>query len=223
MKLTQIELRTKFKHPKEKEFNRESWCVPELYWSSLKDYNTNKTKKCVIRLDNDWGADINQVTNQASVIQINIDFDFKTYFNLTSIDRKKMQLEVLHNGMMKIAEIENWETDSLLDTYNNCLKRDLKYEFFISKKLKASPNRKYHINFWCEWGIKMCKLYYVLYDKDKEERVRKLLIEKESFLGEFVYYVKYRWTGDKKVILENNHRAKEVFNIDVTKHLEKVT
>ncbi len=223
MKLTQIELRTKFKHPKEKKFNKESWPIPELYWSSLKSYNTFKTRKCVVRLDNDWGTDLNKITNQANVIQININFDFKTYFKQSSLDKKKMQLEVLHYGMMKIADMENWEINGLLDAYNNCIERDLKYGFFISKKPKVSPDRKFFINFWCEWDIKICKLYYILYNKNKEEQRRKLLIKKESFFGEFVYYIKYKWDGNTKVILENNHNTKEVFNINVIKHLEEET
>lgn len=139
MELTQVELRTRFKHTKEREFNIESWCIPELYWSFLTDYNTNKTKKCVVRLDSNWEEDHNLITDQANVIQINVDFDFDVYFELSARPKKRMQLESLHKGMMKIAEYKNWETDPLLDAYNNCLTKDLKYEFLVASKSKASP------------------------------------------------------------------------------------
>lgn len=221
MKLTQIELRTKFQHKAEQEFNKESWSIPEFYWSFLKNYNTDKTKKCVIRLDSDWGETVNKITDQANVVQINMNFDFDSYFKSSDNIKKVLQLKVLHTGMMKIAEVKGWDIDSILDAYNKVVKNDLKYEFLVSEKIKASPNKKYYINFWCEWDISYCKLYWVLYDKQKKEIARKLIIEKDSFLGEFVYYIKYKWLDNENIVLENKHRCDEVFNINLNKYLTK--
>lgn len=219
MKLTQIELRTKFQHKHENEFNRESWCIPELYWSSLKKYDTGKVKKCVVRLDNDWGIDLNKITLQANVIQINLNFNFNTYYKCSITDKKMMQLKILHVGMIKIWEEMRWDVNVILDAYNYALKKDLKYEFLVSEKLKASPNRKHYINFWCEWDLDCCKLYWVLYNKQRNEISRELIIKKEAFLGEFVYYIKYKWVDNKNVTIENKHRNNEVFNIRLDKYL----
>lgn len=223
MKLTQVELRAKFKHRNQKEFNKESWCVSELYWSFLKDYDTEKTQKCVIRLDDDWGAELYKLTDHSNVIQVNINFNFSRYFELSNKDKKKRQLESLHKGMMKMAEIKKWNTDPLLDAYNECLKKDLKYEFFIFNKAKASPSRKLYINFWCEWGIDLCKLYWMIYDKNQKIQARELLIEKEAFWGEFVYYIKPKWIDNETVIVESKQRVNELFTINIGNYKIKTT
>ncbi len=192
------------------QFNSETWCVSELYWSYLKKYNTNKIQKCIVSLNFDWKEHLLKYDDIANVAKINLNFDFDHYFSIKNkLEKKKILLDTLHEGMMIIAENEGWEADSLLDAYNNCLKINVEYQFFIGK-IKASPNRKRKVNFWCNWDIDAFEVFLVLYDKNNEEIERTKIIEDENtYNGEFIYYVTYKWIDDKTVLLKDNYMSEK--------------
>lgn len=206
MSLTQIDLRTEYKHPKQLEFNPESWCISELYWSKLKDYNTEKVKKCNIIVSDSWKEEqLYQYTNWSDAKGINMPFDFAHYFQASKHEKKKRQLQVLFEGMSRIAEIEGWEKDPLMDAYNDCLASDLIYQFDVGKP-KLSPDRKHKIGFWCNWDIDGFELYWVLYNTKENEIKRKKLLERAPQFGEFVYYLKWKWIDKTVVLLEDKFK-----------------
>lgn len=206
MSFNQIRLSAAFEHKYQLRFNKESWCISELYWSQLKHYDTKKTQKAVVTLNDSWEEDIYLYTDWSNLKGINMPFNFEQYFNLEKQERKRMQLEVLHSGMVKIAEKEGWEMNPLLDAYNGCLKKNLEYNFLVGDKLKSSPDRKFQIGFWCNWDIDKFEVYWVLFDKNKNEVIRQLLIEKETFMGEFIYYVSWKWKDKKTILLEDKYK-----------------
>jgi len=185
--------------------NSEAWSIPELYCSFIKDLDTGKVVKVNINIRAEWGDLLDYYENYVDVITIRNHFDFSAYLNLNNLDKKKMQLEAVHSGMMQIAEKEGWNIDPLLDAYSKCLKNNLEYQFDIGK-LKTSPNRKYKIGFWCNWDIDVFELYWVLYDKNNNEIKRQKLLEKPPYEGEFVYYTKWKWLDNSKVLLEDKYK-----------------
>ena len=214
MNLTQIDLRLPYKHRYGDSFSPKTWCVPELYWSYLRDYPTGNIEKVnIIVSDN---SDDEESMSVSGFSEAYLLFDFETYFTSNKLDKKKMQLEAVHTGMMQIAEKEGWDTDPLLDAYSKCLKNNLEYQFDVGK-LKSSSNRKYKIGFWCNWDIDVFELYWVLYDKNSNEIKRKKLIEREPFEGVFVYYLKWKWLNNTHVVIQNNYKygKKESWEINI--------
>lgn len=193
------------------QFNSETWCVSELYWSYLKKYNTNKIQKCIISLNFDWKENLLKYDDIANIAKINLNFDFDRYFSIKhKLEKKKILLDTIHEGMMIIAENKGWEVDSLLDAYNNCLKKNIEYQFFVGK-IKTSPNRKRKINFWCNWDINIFEVFLVLYDKNNKEIERKKIIEDENtYNGEFIYYVTYKWVNDETILLKDNYTSEKI-------------
>ncbi len=216
MKLTQIDLRLPYKHKYGKVFSPETWCIPGLYWSQLKEYSypTGNIQKINILLSDNWDNELDKPMVVTGFKECHLTFDFDTYFSLGKFDRKKMLLEAVHNGMMQIAEKEKWETDTLLDAYNKCLEKNLEYQFDVGK-LKSSPNRKHKIGFWCNWDIDIFELYWVLYDKKDNELKRKKLIDKPPYEGEFIYYAKWKWLDNSIVLLEDKYGKNEKWEIRV--------
>lgn len=215
MSLSQIDLRPVYKHRYQAKFSPEAWCIPELYWSFLKNYSIENVQKINIIVSDEWKDQVYKLGSVPGFREINMPFDFQKYFTLDIQGRKLMQLDVVHNGMMKLAEKEGWEVNPLLDAYNGCLEKDLKYEFFVSSKTKLSPDRKYGINFWCEWELESCKLFWVLYDKKRQEQTRELLIQKGAFQGQFVYYIKFKWINNSTVMVESKFPKKELYEINL--------
>lgn len=206
MKLSQINLRTTHKSIHSEKFNPESWVVPELYWSFLKNYSTSLVQKINIYVSDDWKNSLTYPMTVTGFREAFINFDFQRYFTLNGFERKKLQLEAVHNGMMQIAQKENWEINSLLDAYNSCLKANLEYKFFIKNTFKTSPNKQHSIGFWCVWDIEFCKVIWVLRDKNKNELKRDLLIETESYKGEFSYYLEWQWMDNQNVIVNDKFK-----------------
>ena len=205
MSLNQVDLRTKYNHRFERQFNIESWCIAELYWRKLKDYDTGNVKKCTIYVSDDWGDKEYYYTNWSDSKCMNVPFKFDKYFASDNYGKKKMQLDAIHDGMIKIVEKEGWDINPLLDSYNKCLEDKLEYKFYIGKP-KSSPNRKYKFNFWCNWDIDIFEVYWVLQDNKGKEIRREKFIEKEPYLGQFIYYTKFKWINKFTILFEDNYK-----------------
>ncbi len=211
--LIRIDLRLEHGTEYQKKFNGESWCVAELYryfiWNH--QYETGKIRQCCIELSEDWKDDL-KVIDTTVIKDFKLNFNFKKYFQLDKLTKKKMQLDVLHQGMLEIANKESWETDTLTKAYNYCMENNLENKFFVKNKFMSSPDRKYKIGFFCNWDIDKFEVFWVLFDKTKKEIKRKLLIEKEPHWGEFIYYVKWKWLDNQTVLLEDKYKYGKKIN-----------
>ncbi|MFC3813330.1 hypothetical protein [Lacihabitans lacunae] len=205
MELREIKLSAQYNRIFTKEFNSETWSLSELYWSFIKEYNTGKVKKCNVVVSDDWGDLLEYYESYVDMITIRNHFAFDTYSTLGKEDRKRMQLEAVHKGMMQIAEKEGWEIDPLLDAYNKCLEKNLAYQFEVGKP-KSSPDKKHKIGFWCNWDIDIFEVYWILFDKSGKELKREKFIEKKAFEGEFIYYSKFKWKDSQTVIFEDKYK-----------------
>jgi hypothetical protein len=215
MSLIRVGLQTVYNHSFEREFNTQSYCIPQMYWSFLRFYDLKKNTKCGVIL-NDFNRTIEY--KEPSFIDykaVNMPFDFNKFFKLGKQEKKQMQLEVLHQGMMNIAEREGWATNPLLDAYNGCLKKNLDYQFLVNDTLKSSKDHNYKIGFWCNWDLDIFELYWVLFDKNENEIRRNLLFKKESHQGEYVNYLNWRWQDNETIVLESRYSGKE-------KHIFKI-
>ena len=205
MSLELIDLRIEHNHPRTSDFMLQSKCIAELYWSFLKNYDTKKVKRCNIVTSDNWGDGIYKYTNWSDTKGINVPFDFHEYFLSDNPTKKKLQLEAVHDGMIRIAKNEKWDIDPLLDSYNSCIKCNLEYSFILNK-YKSSPNRKFKISFKCFWDIEVVKLHYVLCDKNENIIDEVKVLEKPSNKGEFVYHLKWKWINNENVLLEDKYR-----------------
>ncbi|WP_316838277.1 hypothetical protein [Pedobacter nutrimenti] len=209
MSLSQIDLRAKFRHEYSARFNKESWCISELYWSFLGDYQVGKVKKCLIIVSDDWGEELNTYTNWNDCKGVNLDLNFEKYFSYNNYHRKEILLKMIHSGMMIIANKEGWEVNQLLDTVNLCVKAKLEYKFLVQNKLKSSPNRQYKFGLWCEWDIDEFKVFWILLDKSGKEIRRELFIQDSPSFGEFIYYVGFKWVDNNTVLINDDHRSEK--------------
>lgn len=206
MALNQISLRAKFvKNVSFKEFNEECWIVAEMYWSFLRKYNTGDVKKCIISVTKKI-LEEDQYVLYTGIREVFLAINFKEYFNSDKIQKNSIQLELIHKGMMMIAECEGWETDPLFDAYNACLTAGLEYKFFVNDNLKTSPDRKRKAGLWCEWDIHSFKLFWILFDKNAVELKRDIIVSLEPSRGEIVYYLKWKWHDNETICVEDKYK-----------------
>ncbi|PYF69367.1 hypothetical protein [Pedobacter nutrimenti] len=209
MSLSQVDLRTKFNHEYSERFNKESWCIAELYWSYLENYQVGKVKKCLIVVSDDWGSELHYYTSRNDCKGVNLEINFSEYFSYDSYHRKEALLKVVHSGLTFIATKEKWEIDPLLDAFNSCIKVGLNYKFLVQNKFKTSPNRKHKLGLWCEWNIDEFKVFWILLDKDKKQIKKELFIDENPSFGEFIYYVNFKWLNDNIVLVTDDYRSEK--------------
>jgi len=202
--------------------NQDTWFISELYWSFLKEYDTKKVEKCNINIRDNWGDLIDYYENYTDVITIRKHFDFENYKVLSKQNKKEALLEILHTGMLDIAKKEKWEIEPLQTAYNNCLKAKLEYKFNVSNP-KSSPNKKHKINFWCNWDIDTFEVYWVLYNKNGVEIKKEKFIQKPSYKGQFIYYIKSKWVSNNKIIVEDKFKYNENEKWEINLDLEVVS
>ena len=203
--LNQITLACFSQGHQNKFINSETWAVSELYCSFLKDYKTGKVKKCNINIRDGWGNLLDYYEKYTDVITIRLHFDFVNYSTLNNKQKKLEQLKSIHKGMMKIADKENWETNSLLDAYNKCLDNNLIFSFNINKP-KLSPNKKNKVTLSCIWDINSFKVYANILDKKNETISKKEIISKKPQDGEFIYYIKWKWLDNSNIFIQDKYK-----------------
>jgi len=206
MSLGQIDLRAEFNDGNIRQFNIESWCVPQLYWSFLRGYETGKVMKCLIEVSDNWGDKEFRYTSYPQYRSINLTMDLEKYFESSKKEKKKVQLDLIHKGMMMIADREGWATDPLLDAYSACLSAGLEYKFFVDGKFKASPDRKRKAGLWCEWDIDFFGLFWVLFDKQGKETARDIVVSLEPNRGQSVYYLKWKWLDNETLVIDDKFK-----------------
>ena len=221
--LNQITLACYTQGHKNQSINSEAWSVPELYCSFLKELESGKVVKVNINIRNKWANKKKNKDKYGDVITVRNHFDFSVYSILNKQEKKKMQLETVHKGMMQIAEKEGWSIDSLLDAYNQCLERNLEYQFYVGKP-KSSPNRKHKIGLWCNWDLDVFEFYWILFDKQNNELKRERFVSKSPYEGEFVYYVKWNWISESAVVFQDKYKygKNESWKIDFSDKLSQI-
>ena len=162
------------------EFNQETFVIPELYLVSIPKFDSKKVIKCNIFLwENGPFPPKEKILGSADSYQL---FDFKKYISVSERDRKLIQLQVVHQGMLDIASDYNWSREPLETAYQTCLTSDLTFKKQI-KKRKLSPNRKQYLSLWAYCDLYHFKISWTVSDK-KGEIVKQgtLLTEQPSYI-----------------------------------------
>jgi hypothetical protein len=162
-----------------KEFNLNTWCVSELYLFCLKRYDTGRFKKAIVNVIR--GIEDNElIEDMIDVVLIYQTFDFEHFFVLEDkYAKKKMLLEVLHSGMMNLANKKGWSISPLEEAYKLCIKYNLEYKWLRQDKYLLSPNRSYYGGIFCNWDIDKFEVSAIFFNKNKEEIERIKFYENE--------------------------------------------
>ena len=197
------------------EFNQETFAIPELYLVSIPKFDSKKVIKCNIFLwENGPFPPKEKILGSADSYQL---FDFKKYTFLSEKDKKIMQLQVIHQGMLDIASDYNWSREPLETAYQTCLTPDLTFKKQI-KKRKLSPNRKQYLSLWAYCDLYHFKIGWTVSDK-KGEIVKQgtLLTEQPSYIDIWCS-LNFRWIDDEHFIVESNYKGliSDTWEVDIS-------
>lgn len=162
-----------------KQFNLTTWCICDLYLSHIGKYNSGSFKKAIVNVMEEE-TENNVIEDMIDVILIHKTFDFDRFFQMEDkYNKKKILLDVLHEGLMTMAKHEGWDTNSLSHANNRCLKEKLGNNWLYKNKYFSSPNKKNFAGIFCNWDIDKFEVTAVFFNKQKEEMERIKLYENE--------------------------------------------
>lgn len=181
-KLKGIDLRIKYNHEYTEIFNKDSFVVPRMYWWYMGNYFTTDTDFVNIIVSDDWTKDELENRKVVSFEEIKLFFDFNKYFKSDDYNKKKMQLDIIHKGMVLIAKDKKWSITELIDSYNTCLAKKICFDFNLGK-LKLSPNKEKKLGVVCKWNLDYISVYWIITDKAENVLKKGLYIKEDSFKG----------------------------------------
>jgi hypothetical protein len=208
MRLSSISLQTVFNHEFQLRFNKESWCVQEMYWYFLykRKYETPNCQKAVVRV-NDKLDDKEVISCLSDVAVIEKRFDFEKHFSSSEFERKIYMLDTLHKGLLTLADKYEWKMSDLDAAYHYCRDNKLINEWMLKDKFIKSPSKDYQGGVQVQWDLKSITATGIILDKKGNELVRNEFFVKEPHKGEFVYYSKISWEDQNTFTLSTKNGA----------------
>ncbi|WIG44629.1 hypothetical protein [Bacillus toyonensis] len=187
-------------------FFKETRCITSLYSRLLPKIERDFEKGILINCVDDMNVLSEWEKTQYMLpeyITFFLEFNGEKYFSLSSNQEKKeMALNIVHSGIIKIAEQYNWELDELQEVNQKII--DLNYNNQYIYKKKTSPNKKYICNIICEHEVSYVDICLEIRCKKSNMLIKKerLFRERETYETAFSSHIgKLFWQMNHKVIL----------------------
>lgn len=195
-------------------FNRQAYAIPTLYVKSLPKFDSKKINTCLIILHPH--NNFPEKPNIQGFADFYLYFNFDKYFLSSDTEKKMMQLQAVHQGMLGIAVEQGWNTEPFEIAYQACLDADLVLNTPL-KKRKMSPNRKQYLSIFAHCDLYHYKITWTVSDKKGIILQRgPLFSEDPSFLA-MGYRLNFHWIDDEHFIVESNYKGliSDTWEVDI--------
>lgn len=188
-----------------RKFGFQTSCVSDLYRRCLPKLVTKETAKVLIDVaDEDGWGNPSQIQRSLSVTISPLRASLAEYWPRDEFGRKQFALETLHAGLMWLANVEGWPTESLEAAYRSSLQCGLVNEFY-GKKTYPNPSKTASIKLFCEFGVYDARYYAVVMQRRKElERVFLGATVPESYIV-WMTQQSFAWISDQAVQIQIVH------------------
>lgn len=144
-----------------------------------------------------------RVLNFSGVYTVQVKFNYNSFLESEDYQKKRRALEILMEGIKKVAEKENWNIDAFETAYSKIREANYMNEWVWKKSVK-SADKKFSAEVLCQHGVKSIDIYVVLRDKNGAELDRKKVISESPH--EFAYAKHLgdlKWFSNFEVALVN--------------------
>ena len=153
--------------------------IESLYLKYLKkSVSTNGVAKVNIYLTDLGRFQIIDLTSD--VLDCTVSFNLEEYLKLDKHENQLKLLDTILYALLKCAEAQGWKKDPFLDAYNECLKVNLKNEWWYKNKLFKSADGKFKIGLYNIYDLEGYILYAILYDHEKKEIGRRIVFKDDG-------------------------------------------
>lgn len=154
------------------------------------------------------------VRDLLGVLTLQVPFDIRTLDRMDERTKKRKILDVLHHGVMVVAEAERWPFEPFERARHCTLEKDLINAWWW-RKPKWNRSKSLSGQLWCEHGMDAFRAWLVVRDPANAEVARKQIIEMSP--NEFEFVAKLgdtKWTDAGRFALVAKDKS-EVGEIDV--------
>ena len=185
--------------PERLHFRSESRTVTALYERCFEGLEVRRGWKvlleCVPRVTR------TDVRDLLGVLTLQVPFDVRTLDEVDEDAKKRRMLEVLHRGIMAMAEAEGWPSEPFERARQNVLERNLANDWWW-RKPKWNRNRNLSGQLWCAHGMDAFRAWLVVRDESGAEVARKQVLETSPNEFEFVSKLgDTKWTDAERFAL----------------------
>ncbi|MEH7010670.1 hypothetical protein V7087_07600 [Neobacillus niacini] len=193
-------------------FRDEIRCIADLYLHHLGKFQTNETKKVMINCVERISSEEVKSTSDGFT-DVEVEFDYSAYEKLDNEVKKKLILEKLYEGVLKVAEVFEWDMPILNLTYQSVIENNYKNEYIW--KQKTSPSKKYTAEIFCQHEIDKYVVTMIIKKKHTNELVKNeiLFIERPHELAFVQHLGNLKWISNTEVILLNKYNKKKKWQV----------
>lgn len=198
-------------------FDRQTRHLCALYERCFEGINVPKVWKiavaCVEQVDKRWRA---EVINQGGVLVTQIKVRQNLFFDASPDQRKKLALQWLHRGALKIAEFHDWPTGPF-ESARKCVIQHAYINEWIWRKPKSSPSRRATAELFCSFESDRFRAWLRVRSKSGELLKEKLAID--ELPSEFCFVPKMgqlKWRTNRQVALLDKY-GKKIVEVAVPK------
>lgn len=189
------------------QFDNQTRGVLALYTRLFSKYKTNDCKIIVFSL-------VKKITdsrllNFDGIYELQIQYDYDEFFNLSVYDKKRETLEILKKGLDIIIEQKQWNKSLFDEAYNKVIEVDYSNQWKWKKTI-MSPTKEYSSIVFCENKVESFDISIIIYNKKGEELKREKvlsLIPQELVFN--IYLGDLKWVSENKVSLINEFGTKQ--------------
>ena len=188
-------------------FRLETRCITALYERLFEKFETNGCWKVLVECVDCVRK--NRYRDLLGVYTIEIPVNIDRYFCLSDIEKKKMILELLNQGIDKIAKDVGWEKEPFDKAYKGVINSNYINEWIWKNQLK-SPLKNFSAEVFCQHNLYSFDIYILVKSKNgKEIRREKVVSDKPDEFYFTEHLGQLKWTSNDEVMLINKHKDKQ--------------
>lgn len=185
---------------KRRNFNLQTRCISAMYERLFKNFNTKDCEKVVV----ECVAEITQdnIINYLDVYTVQVKFDYTCFINKTNFNKKIYTLELLFEGLVKVAKFKEWNLQPFLETKEEIIKSNYINEWNFKRPVKNS-NENYMAEVKCIHGVEDFTITLLVKDLNQNILSSKSITEKPHEFAYAKHLGVVKWTTNDNVMLAN--------------------
>ncbi len=149
-----------------------------------------------------------EIESMIDVLRLNKLFDFESYFAASKDVRKRIALEFLQDGLLKVAAIRGWSTSTFQEAYKSLVSKEL-ISYRSWSKSVTSPDRKHKAQVWCKYDSDAAEIFLVVSHRKNVVSKTYIVTVKPGDVWIWGAIGELRWLSAKKVRLTARKSKKD--------------
>ncbi len=195
-----VYIRSNVVNDTQKQLNDEAHVVSTAFTSHLEIFKTSKIWRFTVSITDKPELD-GYIEDLKEVLTIYMLFDYSAYWSLDGLERKKVLLNTLYNGILILSERAGIEKSYFDNAYIKSIENGIKLATYWGEP-SNSVNEKLEARIWLEFDLEVSKIEAHVKEISSGNTIKELLIEPKRRYSFFDKYLgKVYWETDKEFCL----------------------